>query len=110
MVNSLYPAIIQGIGSFVPAGRLSNFDLEKMVKTSDEWIITRTGISERGIASANEATSDIAFEAAKEAIANAGLTPEDIDAIIVGTCTPDYPFPSVASQIQYRLGCRQVTS
>ncbi|MES2732493.1 MAG: beta-ketoacyl-ACP synthase III [Bacteroidota bacterium] len=110
MVNSLYPALIRGIGSFVPAGRLSNFDLEKMVKTSDEWIVTRTGISERGIAAAHEATSDIAYEAAKEAIINAGLTPADIDAIIVGTCTPDYQFPSVASQIQYRLGCPHITS
>jgi 3-oxoacyl-[acyl-carrier-protein] synthase-3 len=110
MANSLYSSMIRGLGSYVPAGRLSNFDLEQMVETSDEWIVTRTGISERGIASSEEATSDFAYEAAKQAIENAGLSPQDIDAIIVGTCTPDYPFPSVASLIQHRLGCPQVTS
>jgi 3-oxoacyl-[acyl-carrier-protein] synthase-3 len=110
MANSLYPSMIRGVGSYVPTGRISNFDLEKMVETSDEWIVTRTGISERGIASANEATSDFAYEAAKQAIENAGLSPQEIDAIIVGTCTPDYPFPSVASLIQHRLGCPPVTS
>lgn len=110
MINSLYRSVIRGTGSFLPAGRLSNQDLEKMVETSDEWIVTRTGISERTIAAEHEATSDFAYQAAQEALANAGISPKDIDLIVVGTVTPDYPFPSVSSQLQYRLGIGSVTS
>lgn len=95
---------ILGIGRALPENVLTNFDLEKMVDTSDEWIRTRTGIEERRIADDGTDTSDMAYEAAVQAIANANLTAEDIDLIIVATVTPDAPFPSVACVIQERLG------
>lgn len=95
---------ILGIGRALPEKVLTNFDLEKMVDTSDEWIRTRTGIEERRIADDGTDTSDMAYEAAVQAIANANLTAEDIDLIIVATVTPDAPFPSVACVIQERLG------
>ncbi|MCK9912202.1 3-oxoacyl-ACP synthase, partial [Microbacteriaceae bacterium K1510] len=88
--------------------RLTNEDLEKMVETSDEWITSRTGISERRIVADGEATSDLAYYAAKKAVEDAGLQPEDIDLLIVATSTPDYQFPPVACQVQARLGCRQI--
>lgn len=109
-VTKLYKAVVAGTGSFVPNKKLTNFDLEQMVETNDEWIVTRTGISERRITEAGETTSDLAFEAAKRAIADANLQAEDIDLIIVGTVTPDYPFPAVACQLQERLGCKEVGS
>ncbi|MDT8317319.1 MAG: beta-ketoacyl-ACP synthase III [bacterium] len=95
---------ITGTGSYLPEKILTNADLEKMVDTDDEWIVTRTGIRERHIAADGEATSDLAFYAATEALASAGIAPEDIDLIIVATTTPDYPFPSTASLLQARLG------
>src|ERR1700730_9808334 len=101
-------AVIRGIGSYVPEKRLTNADLEQMVETNDEWIVTRTGISERRIADPSQATSDLAYEAAKAAIADAGLQASDIDLIVVATVTPDYQFPSVASQLQHMLGCRTI--
>jgi 3-oxoacyl-[acyl-carrier-protein] synthase-3 len=79
--------------------------LEKMVDTNDEWIRTRTGIEERRIADDNTNTSDIAYEAAKKAIENANISPEEIDMILVATVTPDQPFPTVACMLQERLGC-----
>lgn len=99
-------AWISGVGSYVPDNILTNADLEKMVETSDEWITERTGISERRIAADNQATSDLAYFAALEAIQNAGLRAEDIDMIIVATETPDHVFPPVACQLQHRLKCR----
>ncbi|MFC4769411.1 beta-ketoacyl-ACP synthase III [Effusibacillus consociatus] len=104
----MYKAVISGIGSYVPEQRLSNRDLEQMVDTSDEWIITRTGISERRIAASWQATSDLAFQAAAAALKDANLSPEDIDLLVVATVTPDHIFPSVACQLQHRLGCRNV--
>lgn len=104
----MYNTIISGIGSYVPEGRLTNHDLEKMVETSDEWIITRTGISERSIAAPDQATSDLALLAAERALQDAGLSAQDLDMILVGTETPDHPFPSVACQLQHRLGCRSI--
>jgi 3-oxoacyl-[acyl-carrier-protein] synthase-3 len=95
---------IAGTGIYLPERVLTNFDLEKMVDTSDEWIRSRTGISERHIAADDEATSDLAFHAAKAAIADAGLNPGDIDLIIVGTTTPDLIFPNVACLVQEKLG------
>lgn len=95
---------VLGIGKFVPERILTNFDLEKMMDTSDEWIRTRTGIEERRIADDQTDTSDMAYFAAEQAIKNAGLTPQDIDLILVATVTPDQPFPSVACMIQDRLG------
>ncbi|WKB35062.1 beta-ketoacyl-ACP synthase III [Terrilactibacillus sp. S3-3] len=97
---------VLGIGKFVPERILTNFDLEKMMDTSDEWIRTRTGIEERRIADDQTDTSDMAYFASERAIKNAGLTPKDIDLILVATVTPDQPFPSVACMIQDRLGAR----
>ena len=97
-------ARIAGIGHYLPEHILTNFDLEKMVDTSDEWIVSRSGIRERHIAAKDQATSDLAFEASKTALANAGIAAEDIDLIIVGTVTPDMPFPSAACVLQDKLG------
>lgn len=99
---------ILGVGKYLPENVLTNADLERMVDTTDEWITTRTGIKERRIASENEATSDMAVKAAKDALKMADLTPEDIDLIIVATITPDMFFPSTACQVQYKLGAREV--
>jgi 3-oxoacyl-[acyl-carrier-protein] synthase-3 len=83
---------IAGTGSYVPERILSNADLEKMVETNDEWIRTRTGIEERHIASPEQATSDLAYEACRKALETAGVAGKEVDAIIVGTITPDYVF------------------
>jgi 3-oxoacyl-[acyl-carrier-protein] synthase-3 len=96
-------------GSYTPPRVLTNFDLEKMVDTSDEWIRTRTGIVERRIADEDVATSDLAFLAAEAALADAGLTASDLDAIIVATVTPDMFFPCTASLLQHRL-CASVAA
>jgi len=99
-----YEAKILGTGSHLPPRILTNADLEKMVQTSDEWITTRTGIKERRIADDKTATSDLAVEAAKNALKEAGLAATDIDAIIVATVTPDMFFPSTACLVQKHLG------
>jgi len=96
-------AKIIGLGSYVPKKVLTNQDLERMVETSDEWITTRTGIKERRIASDDEFTSDMGYQAAKKAIEDASLMGEDIDFILVATLTPDYIFPSTACLIQNKL-------
>lgn len=93
-----------GIGSYVPKKVLTNADLEKMVDTSDEWITTRTGIKERRIAAKGEATSDLACNAATQALEEAKLKPEQLDLIIVATITPDMQFPSTACIVQQQLG------
>lgn len=95
---------IIGIGRCLPEKILTNKDLEKMMDTSDEWIRSRTGIEERRIADDETNTSDLAYEAAKKAIADADITPEDIEMILVATVTPDRPFPSVATILQEKLG------
>lgn len=97
---------IKGIGSYTPPKVLTNSDLEKVVDTSDEWIVTRTGIRERHIAEPDIATSDLSFEAAKIALDSANLTPRDIDLIIVATVTPDMLFPATACILQDKLGAR----
>ncbi len=97
-------ASILGTGSSVPANTLTNHDLEKMVDTSDEWIRKRTGIRERRIATNGTATSDLAEEAAREALEEANVAPEDLGAIVVGTITPDNIFPSAACHLQRKLG------
>jgi len=101
---------IIGTGKYVPERVLTNRDLEAMVETNDEWIVTRTGIKERRLAAESEATSDLAYHAAKEAIAAAGLTAEDIDLIIVATITPDMFFPSTACLLQDKLGAKQAAA
>lgn len=93
-----------GIGRYVPEKVVTNADFEKIMDTSDEWIRTRTGIEERRFADDDTDTSDLAFDAAKNAIANAEISPEEIGLILVATVTPDVPFPSVACKIQERLG------
>jgi 3-oxoacyl-[acyl-carrier-protein] synthase-3 len=95
---------ILSTGSYVPPKVLTNFDLEKMVDTSNEWIVTRTGIKERRIADENMATSDLAVEAAKKCLDKVGYTPEDVDTIIVATITPDMFFPSTACVVHKKLG------
>jgi 3-oxoacyl-[acyl-carrier-protein] synthase-3 len=99
---------IIGLGAYLPQKRLTNSDLKKMVDTTDEWITTRTGIKERRIARDDEATSDLAVEAAKRALADAKLKPEDIDLIIVATITPDMFFPATACIVQEKIKARTV--
>ncbi|CAN5190498.1 ketoacyl-ACP synthase III [soil metagenome] len=101
---------IAGTGHYLPEKVLTNFDLEKMVDTSDEWIRTRTGIERRHIAADGETTSDLAERAARAAIEAAGLVPTDIDFIVVGTTTPDVVFPNVGCLLQKRLGVRDCTA
>ena len=95
---------ITGIGSYVPEKVLTNGDLEKIVDTTDEWIVTRTGIRERRIAADDQATSDLAAEAARNALKNAGVEAEDVDLIIVATITPDHVFPNTACLVQDKIG------
>ena len=95
---------IIGTGSYVPERVLTNAELEKMVDTSDEWIVARTGIRERHIAAKNEFTSDLASNAARRAIEQAGIGPEEIDLIIVATVTPDMFFPSTSCFVQQKIG------
>lgn len=99
---------IIGLGAYLPTTVLTNKELEKMVDTTDEWITTRTGIKERRIASSDEATSDMAIEAAKAALKDARLKAADLDLIIVATITPDMFFPATACLVQHRLGCRTI--
>ncbi|WP_110929083.1 beta-ketoacyl-ACP synthase III [Bacillus massiliglaciei] len=101
---------ILGLGRYLPEKVVTNADLEKIMDTSDEWIRTRTGIEERRIAGDDMDTSDMAFEAAKEAINHAGVSAEDIDLILVATVTPDRPFPSVSCMLQERLGAKKAAA
>jgi 3-oxoacyl-[acyl-carrier-protein] synthase-3 len=105
--NTAAKARITAIGTYVPERRLTNFELEQMVDTSDEWIVQRTGIRERRIAGPSEYTSDLCVAAVKDLIERYGKSVSDVDFIIVATTTPDYPFPSVSSQIQARCGIEQ---
>ncbi len=97
-------------GSYVPEGVVTNHDLEKIVDTSDDWIIERTGIRERRIASGKQAASDLAFEAASAALKRAHLKPKDLDVIIVATVTADMPFPSTACILQSKLGAKNAAA
>jgi 3-oxoacyl-[acyl-carrier-protein] synthase-3 len=97
-------------GSYVPESVITNHDLERIIETSDEWIMERTGIRERRIADASQAASDLAYEAAQNALKRAHLKPRDIDLVIVATCTPDMPFPSTACILQDRLGLKHAAA
>jgi 3-oxoacyl-[acyl-carrier-protein] synthase-3 len=95
---------VTGVGSFLPAGEVTNEDLSKIVDTSDEWIVERTGIRSRRKAAEGETTSDLATAAAKAALQNAGRTAADVDLIIVATTTPDLTFPACATMVQRKIG------
>ncbi|HEY0853404.1 MAG TPA: beta-ketoacyl-ACP synthase III [Devosia sp.] len=97
-------SIIRSVGAYLPAHVMTNDDLAKKVDTSDEWIVQRTGIRQRHIAAEGENTSDLATAAGRKALENAGLTPDDIDLIIVATTTPDMTFPATAAVVQQKLG------
>lgn len=99
---------IIGTGSYLPEKILTNFELEKMVDTTDQWIRERTGIKERRIAAEDQNNSDLAKEAAFLAIEDAGIKVDDIDLIIVGTSTPDYSIPAMAPIVQHKLGCKNI--
>ncbi|MCK9486600.1 MAG: ketoacyl-ACP synthase III [Dehalococcoidia bacterium] len=97
-------ARIVGVGRYVPEHVMTNDDLEAIVDTSDEWITDRTGIRERRIAADHESTSSMGAEAARRALASAGLTGQDIDLVVCGTCTADHSFPAAATLIQHEIG------
>jgi 3-oxoacyl-[acyl-carrier-protein] synthase-3 len=101
---------IIGTGKYVPERVLTNADLEKMVDTNDEWIVTRTGIRERHIAAPEQATSDLAYEAALRALESAGMTGEQLELIIIATVTPDTSFPSTACILQDKLGAKNAAA
>ncbi len=107
-MTQLFRAKITALGTYVPPRLLTNADLEKMVETNDQWILERTGIRERHIAEKGVGTSDLAVQAAKIALAQRGISPSDLDAIIVGTVTPDMFFPSTACLVQHKLGAKNV--
>jgi 3-oxoacyl-[acyl-carrier-protein] synthase-3 len=95
---------IGGTGRYLPEKILTNFDLEKIVDTTDEWIRTRTGVERRHAVAPDQTTSDMCVEAAKKAMESAGVEPEDIDFVAIGTTSPDLIFPNVATLVQHRLG------
>jgi 3-oxoacyl-[acyl-carrier-protein] synthase III len=97
-------SVIVGTGSYAPPKVVTNQDLERLVQTDDQWIVDRTGIRERHVVGPDEATSDLAIVASQRALEMAGRRAEDVDCIVVGTVTPDMPFPSVATLLQGRLG------
>jgi 3-oxoacyl-[acyl-carrier-protein] synthase III len=105
MTNSQLRAVIKGTGSALPRRRVSNAELAAQVDTSDEWITERTGIKFRHIAEPDETTATLGADAAKQALAAAGMTADDIDLIIVATATPDQTFPASATKVQHILGC-----
>ncbi|MEZ5675445.1 3-oxoacyl-[acyl-carrier-protein] synthase-3 [Thalassovita litoralis] len=100
-------AVVQGVGHYLPERIVPNSEFEKTLDTSDEWIRSRSGIERRHFAADGETTSDLATHAARAALDNAGLNPDDIDAIVVATSTPDLTFPSVATMVQSKLGMTQ---
>ncbi|HEV7690043.1 MAG TPA: 3-oxoacyl-ACP synthase, partial [Hyphomonadaceae bacterium] len=99
-----YASVVRGVGGYLPKKVLTNNDLAAMVDTTDQWITERTGIRKRHIAAEGEASSDMAAAASRIALERAGLTPDDIDLIIVATATPDYTFPATATVVQNKLG------
>jgi len=107
-VTELLRVKISALGTYVPPRLLTNADLEKMVETTDQWILERTGIRERHIVDKGVATSDLALEAAKLALAERGIGPSDLEVIIVATVTPDMLFPCSACLVQHKLGAKQV--
>ncbi|HOF86585.1 MAG TPA: beta-ketoacyl-ACP synthase III [Armatimonadota bacterium] len=109
-MDTLVSVGITGVGGYAPPGVLTNHDLEQMVETSDEWIRTRSGISNRHIADAATATSDIALPAARQALERAGLAPDALDIVVMATFTPDYLLPATACTIQHALGATRAAA
>lgn len=107
-MSHLIRAKISALGTYVPPRLLTNSDLEKLVETTDQWIMERTGIRERHVVEMGIATSDLATEAAKNALKERGLAPSDVEAIVVATVTPDMFFPSTACLVQHKLGAKGV--
>ena len=103
---SVLRTVVRGVGSYLPAEVLTNADLAKIVDTTDEWIVERSGIRARHRAAPGEYTSDLAFHAARAAMTDAGVGPEDIDLVVLATATPDHTFPATATEVQARLGIR----
>ena len=103
-------AAITAIQGWAPDYVLTNAELEEMVDTNDEWIMTRTGIKERRLAARNQATSDLGYEAALPALEAAGIKAKDLDLIVVATCTPDAPMPASACYLQRRLGAKKAAA
>ena len=101
---------IAGVGAYAPERVLTNADLEAMVETSDEWIVTRTGIRQRHLAAPEQAASDLALPAARQALEQAGVEPEDVDLVIVATATPDMLFPATAAILADELGARKAAA
>ena len=100
-------SVLKGVGSALPARVVSNAELAEQVDTSDEWIRERTGIGQRHIAGDGETTGTLATEAARKALADAGIDPAEVDLIILATATPDQTFPATAATVQANLGCRR---
>ena len=109
-MRTLRPVKVAGVGSYVPPAVLTNFDLEKMVDTSDAWIVERTGIRERHIAATGVSTSDLAKEAALSCLQSAGVSPRDVDLIIVASASPDYAFPATACLVQDLIGAEKAAA
>lgn len=109
-MQQIHSTSITGIGSYVPGKVLTNYDLEKMVDTSDDWIIQRTGIRERRIIENGMTTSDLAAQASLKAIEDAGITPKDIDMIITSTITPDHIFPATSCYLQQKIGATRASA
>ncbi len=103
-------SVIKSVGSYLPSKMLTNFDLEKLVETNNDWIVERTGIKVRHIADESEFTSDLAVKAANDALNNADLSPQDIDLIVLATTTPDNTFPATAITVQQKLGIKKATA
>jgi 3-oxoacyl-[acyl-carrier-protein] synthase III len=110
MTRSQRRSAVLGTGSELPTRVVTNRDLEKMVDTSDEWITVRTGIKERRVLENGKGNADMAFQAARRALADSGMEAKDLNAIIMGTVTPDYPFPSSACVLEDMLGARNAFS
>ncbi len=103
-------SVIKSVGSYLPGKVLTNADLEKLVETNSDWIVERTGIKERHISDETELTSDLAVNAANDALNNADLNPQDIDLIVLATTTPDNTFPATAVTVQQKLGIKKATA
>ena len=104
-MSAVVRSVMTGVGAYLPDNVVTNHDLSKTVDTTDEWIVERTGIRKRHKAADDQAVSDLAVEAARKALADAGKTPHDVDLIVVATTTPDLTFPATAAIVQRKLGC-----